>query len=92
MRPHPVEPVDVGGGQHLAAEPLAPRRAGALGVGPKELREQRVGAVAVGHPRPHRALDRGQRRQPSGQHPLADHQGVAVGQREQHLEPRGGRL
>ncbi len=55
----------------------ANRRAGRLGVG-----------VAAGD----RGLDGGQAGQPALQGPPGDHQGVARGQGEQHLQAPGGRL
>jgi hypothetical protein len=82
VRPDPVEAVHVGGGQHLAAEALAPGRRGAARVGAQQPREQGVGALVVRQAGAHRRLDRGQGRQAPGEHPVAQHHRVAAGQRQ----------
>src|SRR6266508_4088778 len=84
--PDPVEPVDVGRGQHLAAEALAPGRRGAFGAGTQELGEQPVGGLRVGQPPAHRRLDRLQGREPAFQGAPGDHHGVPGGQVQQLLE------
>src|SRR6266508_69911 len=90
--PDPVEPVDVGRGQHLAAEALALGRRGTFGVGPQELGEEPVGGLRVGQPPAHRRLDRLQGREPAFQGAPGDYHGVPGGQGQQHLELADGRL
>ena len=92
MRPDLVEAVDVGGGQDLPAEALAPGRGRAVGVGPEEQGEQAGRGLRVGVAAGDRGLDGPEPGEAALQGPAGDRQGVARRQGEQDLQAPGGRL
>ena len=65
VRPDPVEAVDVGGGQDLPAEALAPGRGGVVEVGPQQQGEQAGRGLGVGVAPADRGLDGGRAGEPA---------------------------